>query len=92
MRKLIFQFIPFLISFSSFDLAAQSNESKIIRFTSSHTSFPDTRRKNGHTYHDVLYDAATHYSDSSVMLIVPPHFSAKKKVDLVFWFHGWSND
>lgn len=93
MRKSIFKIIPFIIlHFLSFDLAAQSNEPRIIRFTSTHTSFPDTGRKNGHLYHDVLYDAATHYSDSSVMLIVPPHFSAKEKVDLVFWFHGWSND
>jgi len=93
MRKLVFKVIPFVVYvLLSFGLAAQTNEPKIIRFTSPHTSFPDTGRKNGHMYHDVLYDAATHYSDSSVILIVPPDFSAKEKVDLVFWFHGWSND
>jgi hypothetical protein len=60
--------------------------------TSSHTSFPDTGRSQGHLYHNVLYNAADHYSDSSVIMITPKNFKAKKKVDLVFWFHGWNNN
>ena len=60
--------------------------------TSSHTSFADTGRLNGHLYHDSLYNTADHYSDSSVIIITPKNFIAKKKVDMIFWFHGWNNN
>lgn len=59
---------------------------------SSHTSFPDTGRANGHTYDKILYNTAEHYSDSTVLIIAPKNLDAKKKVDLVFWFHGWHNN
>jgi len=58
---------------------------------STHTSFPDTGRKNGHTYENKLYTAKQHYNDSTVLIIVPKNLNAKKTVDLVFWFHGWGN-
>lgn len=64
---------------------------KTFRITSAFTSFPDTGRANGHWYNQVHYPAATHYSDSSVLIIIPPHFDATKNPDLVFWFHGWRN-
>ena len=67
----------------------QLNQFKI---TSSHTSFPDTGRMQGHLYNDILYSTADHYSDSSVIIITPQHFIAKKKVDMIFWFHGWNNN
>lgn len=60
--------------------------------TSSNTSFPDTGRMKGHVYHDVLYNAADHYSDSSVIIITPRNFVSKKKVNIIFWFHGWNNN
>jgi hypothetical protein len=72
--------------------AIAQNGVKSFHITSSHTSFPDTARVNGHEYHNVLYDAATHYGDSSVLIIVPPKFDATKKTDLIFWFHGWGNN
>jgi hypothetical protein len=59
---------------------------------SSHTSFPDTGRANGHVYDKVLYSAADHYRDSTVLIIAPERLDAKKTVDLVFWFHGWHNN
>ena len=59
---------------------------------SSHTSFPDTGRANGHTYDKVLYSAAEHYHDSTVLIIAPKNLNSKNKVDLVFWFHGWHNN
>ncbi|MFI5133676.1 MAG: hypothetical protein ACHQEB_05035, partial [Chitinophagales bacterium] len=71
---------------------SQSSNLNIFRITSSYTSFPDTARANGHTYNKVLYDAATHYMDSSVLIITPKNLDANKKVDLIFWFHGWSNN
>ncbi len=70
---------------------AQNNDLNIFRISSTHTSFPDTARANGHMYNKVLYDAATHYMDSSVLIFAPKKLNADKKVDLVFWFHGWFN-
>lgn len=63
-----------------------------IKITSSHTSFPDTGRAQGHLYNNVLYNTSDHYSDSSVIIITPKNFKAKKKIDIIFWFHGWNNN
>jgi hypothetical protein len=82
----------FFFSFVSLLSVSQSNDLNIFRITSSHTSFPDTARANGHMYNKVLYDAATHYMDSSVLIIAPKKLNANKKVDLIFWFHGWGNN
>src|SRR6185312_16764347 len=54
--------------------------------------FPDTGRLNGHLYYASLYNTADHYSDSSVIIITPKNFIANKKVDMIFWFHGWNNN
>jgi len=62
------------------------------KITSSHTSFPDAGRMEGHLYDNILYNAAHHYSDSSVIIITPKNFVGKKKVDMIFWFHGWNNN
>lgn len=43
-------------------------------------------------YNNVLYPAAGHYDDSSVMIVVPPQFKATKKTDIICWFHGWRNN
>jgi hypothetical protein len=93
MKKLFLHLLCVLFVFiSSLNLKAQTNGAQYIRFTSRHTSFPDTGRKNGYIYDSVLYDEATHYNDGSVLLLVPPQFSAKENVDLIFWFHGWRNN
>jgi hypothetical protein len=68
------------------------NLPKEIRITSAFTSFPDTARAKGHMYDKVLYTAEEHYKDSSVLIVVPPDFKAGKKVDVIFWFHGWRNN
>ncbi len=72
--------------------AQENKDVQLLHFTSPHTSFPDTGRANGHLYDSVLYTAQEHYSDSSVLLIIPKHLDAGKKIDLVFWFHGWHNN
>jgi len=87
--KYFFLFCCSVISALSF---AQNNDLNIFRISSSHTSFPDTARANGHLYNKVLYDAANHYMDSSVLIIAPKKLNANKKVDLIFWFHGWGNN
>ena len=87
--KYLFLFCFSTISTLSF---SQTNDLNIFHTTSSYTSFPDTARVKGHIYNKVLYDAATHYMDSSVMIVVPKKLHAAKKVDLIFWFHGWGNN
>jgi hypothetical protein len=64
----------------------------VVRMSSTHSSFPDTGRALGHTYDSVLYDQAAHYSDSSVLMVLPARFKPQKTLDLVFWFHGWRNN
>jgi hypothetical protein len=59
---------------------------------SPHTSFPDSSRLNGHVGNQVFYNAADHYCDSHVLIIAPKNLVADKKVDLIFWFHGWHNN
>jgi hypothetical protein len=72
---------------------AQVNKQvRLLHFRSSHTSFPDTGRQNGYLYDSVLYTAADHYSDNSVLLIVPAGLQVTDSADLVFWFHGWRNN
>lgn len=70
----------------------ENKEVRVLRFASSHTSFPDTGREKGHLYNSVLYTATEHYKDSSVLLIIPEQLKATSKVDLIFWFHGWHNN
>ncbi len=85
-------FTLFCFSFISTLSFAQNNELNIFRTSSSYTSFPDTARAKGHLYNKVLYDVAAHYMDSSILIIVPEKLNANKKIDLVFWFHGWQNN
>ncbi len=72
-------------------LAQEVTGAVIFHIYSSHTSFPDPARSNGHLYDSVLYTTADHYSDSTVLIIAPKNLDAKKKVDIIFWFHGWRN-
>jgi hypothetical protein len=88
--KPLLLFIFSILSLQSF--AQKSRDAKIIRVTSAHTSFPDTARANGHIYDKVLYTAAEHYKDSSVLVIVPPHLKAVHTIDVICWFHGWRNN
>ncbi|MDB5131415.1 MAG: hypothetical protein JWR02_1164 [Mucilaginibacter sp.] len=74
-------------------LSAQGNTGALtFHIYSSHTSFPDTGRRNGHLYDNVLYTTAEHYRDSTVLIVAPQNLEVKKQADLVFWFHGWGNN
>ena len=88
LKKLYGISILLLVSIAS---GAQSDVN-VIRINSSYTSFPDTGRNKGHTYKTVLYDATRHYMDSSVLIITPKKLEARKKLDMIFWFHGWGNN
>src|SRR4249919_3297104 len=81
-----------LIIFAAPSFAQTKTEPEIFRISSAYTSFPDTGRASGHLYDQVLYTAAEHYSDSSVLIIVPPQLKAGKHVDVICWFHGWRNN
>lgn len=72
--------------------AQDTGEFRLIHFTSSHTSFPDTGRAYGIMYDSVLYNSAEHYNDSSVLVIIPRRLERTEKIDLIFWFHGWRNN
>lgn len=80
-----------LILFALVNTAA-AQQGRIIRFTSAHSMFPDTARAAGHDYNGKHYDAATHYSDSSVFIYVPSSYKPSRPLHLVFWFHGWGNN
>ena len=90
---------PFLVAclllFSQAGIAQSIpvENARMFHITSSHTSFPDPVRSAGYTYDSIFYDAAMHYTDSSVLILAPSGFSDRdKQVDLVFWFHGWHNN
>lgn len=92
MKKSLLISILFLVQIPLSSLFAQQNKKEIIfHITSKHTSFPDSGRKNGHIYENKLFSAREHYNDSSVLIIVPGNLNVKKKIDLVYWFHGWGN-
>lgn len=91
MRKACMAVMLFFVFGAMFN-GVLAQQARVIRFASHYTSFPDTGRANGHQYDTALYTAAGHYMDSSVMLVIPPGFIPSKKVDLVFWFHGWHNN
>lgn len=55
--------------------------------------FPHPSRKAGHTYRDHFFPVEPHYSDSSVIVIMPDdYFMPANANDLVIHFHGWNND
>ena len=88
-----FLFSTGLILLLHFSLQAQDSlHYRVLRFSSSHTSFPDTGRVNGHVGSGVFYSRAGHYDDSSVLVVVPRGWRPGKETDLVFWFHGWHNN
>src|SRR5258707_1022316 len=65
----------------------------VLRFSSSHAPFPDTGRAKGHLDGDNIFRPVEgHYDDSSVLLIIPRQLKKDRKIDLVFWFHGWHNN
>ena len=54
--------------------------------------FPHKSRGKGYTYEDTFYTSATHYSDSSVGILIPANYEKKDTVDLIVHFHGHLNN
>ena len=84
-------FIVLCLLISSGSFAQEIHGAVTFHIYSTHTSFPDTGRAKGHVYDSVLYTANEHYRDSTVLIIAPKNLDIKKKIDMVFWFHGWRN-
>lgn len=80
-------FLCAISAFSQTDVPKQ-----VLRFTSPHTSFPDPARAQGYIHDTVLYSLKEHYSDSSVLVVVPKTLHRNGKLNIVFWFHGWNNN
>jgi hypothetical protein len=91
MRLIKFLLVGLFCGVTGVAIGQNADDPVIFHIQSSHTSFPDTGRAKGHTYDKVLYTAADHYNDSTVLIIAPKNLDAKKSVDLIFWFHGWRN-
>ena len=64
----------------------------IYKYELNNTSFPHKNRTDGHIYNGQQYNAADHYSDSSVLIFIPNHFIQSDSIDMVFYFHGWWNN
>ena len=64
----------------------------VFRISSPFTSFPDSARNNGHVYNNELFTDTLHYTDSSILIVLPDHYKPAKKVNIVCWFHGWYNN
>jgi hypothetical protein len=90
--KIVALLVTFLFVYNASSFAQNNSGAVIFHIQSPHASFPDTGRANGHTYDKVLYTEAEHYHDSTVLIIAPKNLDTTKKVDLVFWFHGWHNN
>jgi len=63
-----------------------------IKLQLSTAPFPHSIRANGHKYSDKIYPADKHYSDSTVMVFIPNHFTKSEETDFVIYFHGWYNN
>lgn len=64
----------------------------IYKFESINTSFPHRDRESGHVYNGQQYNVKNHYSDKSVLVFIPNHFTLNDSIDMVFYFHGWWNN
>ena len=83
------RFITFGIMLSLLISCSVESGSRV--YDMNNAPFPHSDRKAGHTYKDRYYSAEEHYSDSSVLVIIPENYRKKNSVDLMIFFHGWGN-
>jgi hypothetical protein len=63
------------------------------RIFSNNAPFPHPSRKDGYQYKEKFFPYDPHYSDSSVIVVIPKGFhEVDNAVDLIIHFHGWNND
>lgn len=74
-----------------FLLVACSIESGSRTFELNNAPFPHPARMDGHTYKDMFFSFEEHYSDSSVLVVIPESYKKRKETDLLIFIHGWGN-
>lgn len=63
------------------------------RFFLKNALFPHPSRSAGHSYRDQFFPFEPHYSDSSIIVVIPDgYFAPANANDLIIHFHGWNND
>lgn len=63
------------------------------RFFLKNALFPHPSRTAGYAYRDHFFPFEPHYSDSSIIVVIPDNYFAPANAnDLVIHFHGWNND
>ncbi|MDQ6931978.1 MAG: hypothetical protein M3160_02245 [Candidatus Eremiobacteraeota bacterium] len=72
--------------------AAQEPADEVLFERLTTAPYPHESRARGHLYDKVLYDAAHHYNDSTVGIVVPAHYRPTDAVDCIVHFHGWRNN
>ncbi len=82
----------FLASSGAVLLAQNVMSGRTFLQTFASAPYPHASRKNGHLYQSKLYDAATHYGDSTVGIYVPPGYRDRGAMDFIVHFHGWNNN
>ena len=71
--------------------AQTSPEGELILRSFSNAPYPHKSRENGFTVGGKTFDAATHYSDSTVGIFIPAGFKPGEATDFVVHFHGHMN-
>jgi len=92
MKKILLLFLLLTASLQGFCQKSEEIYKKYGTFLRLHlpnTAFPHSSRANGYSYSDKQYSAEKHYQDSTVLVFIPKNFKPSKKIDLVFYFHGW---
>ena len=63
------------------------------RFFVHNAPFPHPSRRDGYRYKDKFFPFDPHYTDSSVVVIIPEGYrQSDDGVDMIVHFHGWNND
>jgi hypothetical protein len=82
----------FLLSSAAVLLAQNLPSGRTLLQPFASAPYPHASRENGHVYQGKLYDAATHYSDSTVAIYIPAGYRDTGSLDFIVHFHGWNNN
>ncbi|HEY3414875.1 MAG TPA: hypothetical protein VGM51_17725 [Armatimonadota bacterium] len=71
--------------------AQKTPEGELILRSFANAPYPHRSRENGYTVNGKAFDAATHYSDSTVGIFIPAGLKPGEATDFVVHFHGHMN-
>jgi hypothetical protein len=66
-------------------------QGQILKLHLENAPFPHPLRANGHSYQEKFFSADAHYSDNSVLCVIPENYKPGRQNDFVIHFHGWNN-